>query len=77
MCQYVLYNVIRSAHVTLNFQAYFEYGRKADVCRLNYHLLTIAVMKKLNGIPYEHHCKWSLGVDSILDVAFTHIEHRK
>ncbi|XP_011144526.1 uncharacterized protein C1orf112 [Harpegnathos saltator] len=56
-------------------QAYFEYGRKTDVCRLNYHLLTITVMKKLNSIPYERHCKWYLGMNSILDVAFTHIEH--
>ncbi|XP_032688751.1 uncharacterized protein C1orf112 homolog isoform X2 [Odontomachus brunneus] len=56
-------------------QAYFEYGRKTDVSQLNYHLLTIAVIKKLNSMPYEQHCKWFLGVDSILDVAFIHIEH--
>ncbi|KAL6268685.1 hypothetical protein P5V15_001815 [Pogonomyrmex californicus] len=59
-------------------QAYFEYGRQIIprdqyVHCLNYHLLTIAVMKKLNGMPYEHH--WSLGSDSILDVAFIYIQH--
>ncbi|XP_014486220.1 PREDICTED: uncharacterized protein C1orf112 homolog [Dinoponera quadriceps] len=56
-------------------QAYFEFGKRTDVCQLNYHLLTIAVMKKLNGMSYEHHCKWSLGEDSILDIAFMHIEY--
>ncbi|XP_018366952.1 PREDICTED: uncharacterized protein LOC108763642 [Trachymyrmex cornetzi] len=61
-------------------QVYFEYGkqivpRDQYVRRLNYHLLTIAIMKKLNGMPYEHHCKWSLGSDSILDVAFTFIDY--
>ncbi|XP_077269468.1 FIGNL1-interacting regulator of recombination and mitosis isoform X1 [Temnothorax americanus] len=61
-------------------QVYFEYGRQnvprdQYVRRLNYHLLTIAIMKKLNGMPFEHHCKWSLGSDSILDIAFTYIEH--
>ncbi|XP_018311038.1 uncharacterized protein C1orf112 [Mycetomoellerius zeteki] len=61
-------------------QVYFEYGkqivpRDQYVHRLNYHLLTIAIMKKLNGMPYEHHCKWSLGSDSILDVAFTFIDY--
>ncbi|EGI70655.1 Uncharacterized protein C1orf112, partial [Acromyrmex echinatior] len=61
-------------------QVYFEYGKQIVphdqyVCRLNYHLLTIAIMKKLNSMPYEHHCKWSLGSDSILDVAFTFIDY--
>ncbi|TGZ49167.1 Uncharacterized protein DBV15_11395, partial [Temnothorax longispinosus] len=61
-------------------QVYFEYGRQnvprdQYIRRLNYHLLTIAIMKKLNGMPFEHHCKWSLGSDSILDIAFTYIEH--
>ncbi|XP_012530927.1 uncharacterized protein LOC105833618 [Monomorium pharaonis] len=61
-------------------QIYFEYGRQIlsrdqYVHILNYHLLTIAIMKKLNSMPYEHHCKWSLGSDSILDVAFTYIEY--
>ncbi|XP_012062881.1 PREDICTED: uncharacterized protein LOC105626181 [Atta cephalotes] len=63
-------------------QIYFEYGkqifpRDQYVCRLNYHLLTIAIMKKLNSMPYEHHCKWSLGSDSILDVAFTFIDYQE
>ncbi|XP_018406843.1 PREDICTED: uncharacterized protein LOC108782939 [Cyphomyrmex costatus] len=61
-------------------QVYFEYGKQIVPCnqyidRLNYHLLTIAIMNKLNSIPYEHHCKWFLGSDSILDVAFTFIDY--
>lgn len=45
--------------------------------RLNYHLLTIAVMKKLNTMPYERNCEWVLGLDSILDVALTYIAYSK
>ncbi|KMQ92666.1 hypothetical protein RF55_7314 [Lasius niger] len=58
-------------------QVYFQYGRQivSHDQHVNYHLLTIAIMKKLNNMPYEHYCKWSLGSDSILDVALTYIEY--
>ncbi|KAL0132514.1 hypothetical protein PUN28_000332 [Cardiocondyla obscurior] len=61
-------------------EIYFEYGKQNVLHdqytrRLNYHLLTIAIMKKLNGMTFEHHSKWFLDSDSILDVAFTYIEY--
>ncbi|RLU24367.1 hypothetical protein DMN91_002455 [Ooceraea biroi] len=61
-------------------QVYFEYGRQITSNgkyehRLAYQLLTIAIMKKINRMPYECHCKWSLGPDSILDVALTFIKY--
>ncbi|XP_072756238.1 FIGNL1-interacting regulator of recombination and mitosis [Anoplolepis gracilipes] len=58
-------------------QVYFQYGKQivSHDQQVNYHLLTIAIMKKLNKMPYEHHCKWSLGSDSILNVALTYIEY--
>ncbi|XP_011878542.1 PREDICTED: uncharacterized protein C1orf112-like isoform X2 [Vollenhovia emeryi] len=61
-------------------QIYFEYGRRSAprdqyVHRLNYLLLTIAIMRKLNDMPFEHHSKWYLGSDSILDIAFIYIKH--
>ncbi|XP_011706023.1 PREDICTED: uncharacterized protein C1orf112-like [Wasmannia auropunctata] len=58
-------------------QVYFEYGRQIisrdQYVKINYQLLTIAIMMKLNGMSYEHH--WSVGSDSILDVSFTYMEH--
>ncbi|XP_029661974.1 uncharacterized protein C1orf112 homolog [Formica exsecta] len=58
-------------------QVYFQYGRQiaSHDQHVNYHLLTIAIMEKLNNMPYENHYKWSLGSDSILDVALTYIEY--
>jgi len=34
-------------------------------------------MKKLNGMPYELQCEWSLSSDSILDIALVFIDYRK
>ncbi|XP_050447562.1 uncharacterized protein C1orf112-like [Cataglyphis hispanica] len=58
-------------------QIYFQYGRQivSHDQHVNYHLLTIAIMEKLNNMPYEHYSKWSLGSDSILDIALTYIEY--
>lgn len=30
-------------------------------------------MRKLIGTPYEHHCKWTLGAESIIDIGLTNI----
>ncbi|EZA53033.1 hypothetical protein X777_07211 [Ooceraea biroi] len=51
-------------------QVYFEYGRQITSNgkyehRLAYQLLTIAIMKKINRMPYECHCKWSLVEEEI------------
>ncbi|XP_012222379.1 FIGNL1-interacting regulator of recombination and mitosis-like isoform X1 [Linepithema humile] len=61
-------------------EVYFKYGRQvvshgqyAD--RLSYHLLTIAIMKKLNGMPCELQCEWSLSSDSVLDIALIFMDH--
>lgn len=32
-------------------------------------------MKILINMPYEQHCKWTLGAESIIDVALTNINH--
>ncbi|XP_025262500.1 uncharacterized protein C1orf112 homolog isoform X2 [Camponotus floridanus] len=58
-------------------QVYFQYGKQivSHDQYVNYYLLTIAIMKKLNNMPYEHCCKWFLDSDSILDVALTYIEY--
>ena len=34
-------------------------------------------MKKLIYMPYEQHRKWTLGAESIVDVALSNINHRK
>ncbi|OAD52729.1 hypothetical protein WN48_00305 [Eufriesea mexicana] len=54
-------------------QAFFEYRNITNIDKLGYHLLTISIMKKLINMPYEHHCKWTLGAESIIDVALTNI----
>nr|XP_034189327.1 uncharacterized protein C1orf112 homolog isoform X2 [Osmia lignaria]XP_034189334.1 uncharacterized protein C1orf112 homolog isoform X2 [Osmia lignaria] len=54
-------------------QAFFEYGNQTKIDRLGYHLLTISIMKKLISIPYKQHCNWTLGSESIIDIAFTNI----
>lgn len=68
------------------FQTYFEYGKRiADNQlrdRLNYHLLTIGVMKKLSDLPScerssTEFSQWFVDSNSILDVALTHIEYSK
>ncbi|KOC67475.1 Uncharacterized protein WH47_11654, partial [Habropoda laboriosa] len=56
-------------------QAFFEYGNQTDIDKLGYYLLTIGIMKKLIGMPYEQHCKWTLGAESIVDVALTNINY--
>lgn len=32
-------------------------------------------MKILINAPYEQHCEWTLGAESIIDVALTNINH--
>ncbi|XP_053971865.1 uncharacterized protein C1orf112-like [Hylaeus volcanicus] len=54
-------------------QAFFEYGNEPSVDKLSYHLLTVNIMRKLISMPFEHHCKWTLGAESIIDVALTNI----
>ena len=54
-------------------QTFFEHRSLDSVNKLGYHLLTISVMKKLINMPYEQHCKWTLGAESIIDVALKNI----
>ncbi|XP_060832173.1 FIGNL1-interacting regulator of recombination and mitosis-like isoform X2 [Bombus pascuorum] len=56
-------------------QAFFDYRNQANVDNLGYHLLTVNIMKKLIYIPYEQHCKWTLGTESIIDVTLSNINH--
>ncbi|CAL7936084.1 unnamed protein product [Xylocopa violacea] len=56
-------------------QAFFEYENRTSNDKLGYHLLTISIMKKLIGMPFEHNCKWTLGAESIIDTAITNINH--
>ncbi|XP_020281492.1 uncharacterized protein C1orf112-like isoform X2 [Pseudomyrmex gracilis] len=66
-----------TSHTNHFREVYFDYGKRVSLHqdRLNYHLLTIAVIKKLSDLP-SHVRLWT-NVDSILDVALTHIEHIK
>lgn len=34
-------------------------------------------MKKLLGMPFEQHCKWTLGAESIIDIAIININYCK
>ncbi|XP_076651828.1 FIGNL1-interacting regulator of recombination and mitosis [Halictus rubicundus] len=54
-------------------QVFFEYNNRTTFDKLSYHLLIISVMKKLVNTPYEQHCEWTLGTESIIDVALTSI----
>ncbi|XP_033176587.1 uncharacterized protein C1orf112 homolog isoform X2 [Bombus impatiens] len=56
-------------------QAFFDYRNQANIDNLGYHLLTVNIMKKLIYMPYEQHCKWTLGAESIIDVALSNINH--
>ncbi|XP_061937111.1 FIGNL1-interacting regulator of recombination and mitosis-like [Apis cerana] len=56
-------------------QTFFEYGNQANIDKLGYHLLIVSIMKILINMPYEQHCKWTLGAESIIDVALTNINH--
>ena len=63
--------------ITKIFQVFFDYGNQTNVDKLGYHLLTINIMKRLINMPYEHHCKWTLGAESIIDVALSNINYCK
>ncbi|XP_078041227.1 FIGNL1-interacting regulator of recombination and mitosis isoform X2 [Augochlora pura] len=54
-------------------QIFFEYKHRTNFDKLGYHLLIISVMRKLVNMPYEQHCDWTLGAESIVDVALTSI----
>ncbi|XP_043256870.1 uncharacterized protein C1orf112-like [Colletes gigas] len=57
-------------------QAFFDYeDRCANVDKLGYHLLTVSILRKLIGTPFEQHCIWTLGAESIIDVALTNINY--
>ncbi|XP_076635469.1 FIGNL1-interacting regulator of recombination and mitosis [Colletes latitarsis] len=57
-------------------QAFFEYGDNcANVDKLGYHLLTVSILRKLISTPFEQHCIWTLGAESIIDVALTNINY--
>ncbi|CAK9828855.1 Uncharacterized protein C1orf112 [Anthophora retusa] len=56
-------------------QAFFEYGNQTNIDNLGYYLLTISIMKKLISMPYEQHCNWTLGAESIIDIALTNINY--
>ncbi|KAG7211494.1 hypothetical protein KM043_010765 [Ampulex compressa] len=54
-------------------QAYFDYGRRDDIDKLGYHLITIWVMRKLIPMPRDDYSKWILEPNSIVDVAMSNI----
>ncbi|KAK9310352.1 hypothetical protein QLX08_000345 [Tetragonisca angustula] len=56
-------------------QIFFDYGHQTNIDELGYHLLIINIMRKLINMPYEHHCKWTLGAESIIDVALNNINY--
>ncbi|CAK9797194.1 Uncharacterized protein C1orf112 [Anthophora quadrimaculata] len=56
-------------------QAFFEYGNQTNIDNLGYYLLTISIMKKLISMPYEQHCNWTLGAESIIDITLTNINY--
>ncbi|XP_012143724.1 FIGNL1-interacting regulator of recombination and mitosis isoform X2 [Megachile rotundata] len=55
-------------------QTFFEYGSQTRIDKLGYHLLIINIMKKLISMPYEQHCNWTLGSESIIDIALSNID---
>ncbi|XP_076276645.1 FIGNL1-interacting regulator of recombination and mitosis isoform X2 [Lasioglossum baleicum] len=54
-------------------QVFLEYNDQKTFDKLSYHLHVISIMKKLVSTPYEQHCEWTLGAESIIDVALTSI----
>ncbi|XP_014614515.1 PREDICTED: uncharacterized protein LOC106792560 [Polistes canadensis] len=69
-------NLLNALLKTNNFnQIYFQYGKKKDGDKLGFHLLTLAILEVINKIPYDRHCIWILGSQSVLDVVFTNFNY--
>ncbi|KAI4503880.1 hypothetical protein M0802_001283 [Mischocyttarus mexicanus] len=69
-------NLLNALFKTNNFhQIYFQYGRKKDFDKLGFHLLTFAILEAINMIPYDSHCIWMLGTESVLDIVFTNFNY--
>nr|XP_033340241.1 uncharacterized protein C1orf112-like [Megalopta genalis] len=81
MIELINAHITRSAEPFLNTvfkhsdfkQIFFECKHRTNFDKLGYHLLIISIMKKLVSMPYEQHCEWTLGAESIIDVALTSI----
>ncbi|XP_047347601.1 uncharacterized protein C1orf112-like isoform X3 [Vespa velutina] len=56
-------------------QIYFQYRLKEDVDKLGFHLLTLAILKAINNIPYDKYCNWILETQSVLDIMFTNFDY--
>ncbi|XP_026671963.1 uncharacterized protein C1orf112 homolog isoform X2 [Ceratina calcarata] len=56
-------------------QAFFEYGTRENIDKLGYHLSIVSIMNKLLGMSHEQSCTWTLGDQSIIDLAFTNINY--
>ncbi|XP_015184624.1 PREDICTED: uncharacterized protein LOC107070701 [Polistes dominula] len=69
-------NLLNALLKTNNFdQIYFQYGRKKDGDKLGFHLLTLAILETINKIPYDKHCIWMLGTQSVFDIVFTNFNY--